>query len=191
MSSRSLLRFLFAPVLSLAAIVAVGCGGTIAQGPDSIDGDGGGDGASDAVDSGSIHHHDTGGVDSGFRDTFVEPDTYLDPGCPDAPLPPPENKCDPFVVPSPSCPKDEACMPFVTYPTVACEPERYGTTCYPAGTGTQGSACTGPGCAAGFVCVVSGAGNQCGKICKAGKIGACPDGLVCSPIDVPGYGVCL
>lgn len=185
--------FFAASTLSIVTILTLcqACGGSVAAGPDPADGESDADAIGDAFDTGSIHHRDTGAGETVTWDTHVEPDTYLDPGCPDAPLPPPENKCDPFESPSRTCPKGEACMPFVTYPTVACEPEVYGTTCYPAGTGTQGSPCSGGGCAGGFVCVVSGAGNQCGAICKAGAVGACAEGLVCSPIDVPGFGVCL
>ncbi len=82
----------------------------------------------------------------------------------------------------------------MTYPTAPCAAGGHGSVCTKAGTRKQGGPCgTGAGaeCAAGFVCVVSGAGNQCVQLCKPGSPGVCPDGLVCSPIDVPGFGGCL
>ncbi|MEO7095784.1 MAG: hypothetical protein ABI175_21170, partial [Polyangiales bacterium] len=114
-----------------------------------------------------------------------------DPGCPDAPMPPPDFSCDPYEVPSRTCPKGDACYPYVMPSTGPCDPEQYAAECFPEGSGTQGAPCDGGACAAGFVCVVSGAGNQCGAICHVGTPGACEDGYVCSPVDVPGIGVCL
>jgi hypothetical protein len=115
---------------------------------------------------------------------------YVDPLCPDAPAPPTQYKCDPLDSAS-SCPRGEACQLWVQYPTVPCEHETYGANCGPAGIGTQGTACSSQGCAADYVCIVSGAGNICARTCKPGKVGACPEGLVCVGVDVPGVGACV
>lgn len=179
---------LFLPFV-LAAGALVACGGSVTPDDDA-------DAPSDAfIDSGTdTRHHRDSEIDSAEDtafDTFVVHDTYVDPGCGDA-TPPPilAYDCDPFDKP-PKCPSGEACFPYVRPSDVPCGPETYGATCAAAGTGTQGTPCSEAECAAGFVCVVSGGGNVCAQLCKAGTPGACPDGLVCSPTDVPGYGVCL
>lgn len=118
-------------------------------------------------------------------------DGYVEPSCPDVEPEPPIVQCDPFSTPT-GCANGEACRPFVQYPQSECETEVYGAICVPAGTGRQGSPCGGgDGCAEGFVCVISGAGVQCVKLCRVDEIGSCEGGLVCEPIDVPGYGGCL
>lgn len=139
------------------------------------------------------HHHDGFVHDTAF-DTSVddtEPETWVDPGCPDAPAPKPSYACDPLKTPPGDCKAGEACYPYVEYPTSPCDHEHYYSACFPAGTGKQGDPCSSAECAAGFACVVSGAGNVCVKMCKPGDFGACPDGLVCEPTDVPGIGGCL
>ena len=73
-----------------------------------------------------------------------------------------------------------------------CGAETYGSLCYYAGTGTQSTPCESPDqCSAGYVCVASGAGNQCVQLCSLTEPGSCPDGMVCEAVDVPGYGGCL
>ncbi|MGZ3416816.1 MAG: hypothetical protein ACXWUG_10675 [Polyangiales bacterium] len=175
--------------LALGAFL-VGCGGTVI-GDDSFDGavDGSVDGADDTHVA-----HDTlrDGVvllDTGTMDT--EPEVYVDPGCPDAPAPKPDYKCDPLATPPGGCKPGQACFPYVVYPTEPCEHETYHAACFPAGSGKSGDPCSTTACAAGYACVVSGAGNVCVKMCVPGKTGACPDGLVCEPTDVPGVGGCL
>lgn len=118
---------------------------------------------------------------------------YVDPRCPDLPPEPPYFECDPLAPPPSGCAIGEACYPYVIYPQFECGQESYGAQCIVAGTGQQGSPC-GNGenhCAAGFVCVISGAGIQCVKLCALDRIGACAEGLVCEPIDVQGLGGCL
>ena len=177
-------------ILLLVAFVGA-CGGSVSADPDGITAeDTGGD--TRFVDTG-LRTRDSGldsRVDTG-RDTGVARDSFVDPGCPDASHPPPVFSCDPYEVPSRTCPKGEGCFPFVQPSTDPCVPEQYAAECFPVGPGHQGAPCSGTGCAAGFVCVVSGAGNQCGAICHVGTPGACADGFVCSPVDVPGIGVCL
>lgn len=130
------------------------------------------------------------------RDASTLPDgdpPFVEPTCPDTPRPPPTVECDAFAPQGASgCPKGQGCFPFVQYPDGACDSEQYGAMCAPAGTGTQGTACDGAtSCSAGFACVISGSGTQCVKLCELTKSGTCPDGFVCEPVDVPGYGACF
>jgi len=173
--------------VGLGTVLLIGCGGSThseldVQAPTTDAGDG------DAfVEAGDIDAsspiEDAGAPDA--RDVYVEP------SCPDIEPQPPLLQCDPFATPT-GCANGEACRPFVQYPQDECDTERYGAVCIPAGTGTQGSPCAnGDGCADGFVCVISGAGVQCVKLCKLDEIGSCEGGLVCEPIDVPGFGGCL
>lgn len=128
-------------------------------------------------------------VDAGSIDAFEE---YVDPGCPDAAPPSFNYECDPFAPPPGDCPEDHACYPYVSYPSEPCEAEVYGSYCLPGGTQTQGEFCSTPtDCAAGFVCVVSGSGNQCVRLCSLTDPTTCPDGQICEPIDVAGFGGCL
>lgn len=174
------------------AVGAAGCGGSVAPDPNGIGPDDAGDDTR-GIDTG-LRPRDSGvdgRVDTG-RDTGVVRDSFVDPGCPDVMPPPPVFACDPYEVPSKTCPKGEGCYPFVQPSTGPCDPEQYAADCFPVGTGHQGAPCgEATMCAAGFICVVSGAGNQCGAICHVGTPGACADGFVCSPVDVPGIGVCL
>ena len=178
-------------VPSIAVLLLAGCGGSVTVDPDGITPDDAGlDGHVDTGlrprDSGMDALRDTG------HDTAIVRDSFVDPGCPDTSPPPPHFSCDPYEVPSKTCPKGEGCFPFVQPSTGPCDPETYAAECFPVGDGRQGTPCDGGGmCAAGFICVVSGAGNQCGAICHVGTPGACADGFVCSPVDVPGIGVCL
>ena len=178
---------------TIACLFATGllgaCGGSVVVDPGIGPDDAGPDSHEDTGlrprDSGLDTLHDTG------RDTGIVRDSFVDPGCPDTSPPPPVFSCDPYEVPSKTCAKGEGCFPFVQPSTGPCEPETYAAECFPVGDGHQGAPCSGAECAAGFICVVSGAGNQCGAICHVGTPGACADGLVCSPVDVPGIGVCL
>lgn len=124
-----------------------------------------------------------------------DPDFGL-PDCADVEIPPepPVIECDALAEPASSgCGLHAACTPYVINAPVDCGQPSYGTACFPAGTGQQGSACGSTfGCRPGFMCVVSGAGRQCTKICEPESIGSCEDGLVCLPIDnLPGFGGCL
>lgn len=117
---------------------------------------------------------------------------YVDPMCPDSGPRPIDNRCD-VLDPVATCKPGTACYPVVFPPMEKCEAERYGSACLPPGTGTQGAPCGSgsQGCAAGYVCVITGGTTECAKACKLGQKGACGSGYVCEPIDVPGYAVCL
>lgn len=175
----------------MASLVA-GCGGSVSDEPLAY-----------FDDAGNII--ETGTVDAA-RDTFVPDtrvdasrdtgrdavfDTWIDPGCPDAPVPKPVFECDPLKPPPGDCPRGQGCYPYVDYPDDPCEHEIYRSTCIAAGTGKQGDPCSSSMCAAGFACVASGAGNVCVQMCSPSKPGGCPEGLVCHPTDVPSVGACL
>jgi len=122
----------------------------------------------------------------------TEPPPFLDPGCPPASERPSINQCDPLAGTS-GCPLGESCFPYVDYPTGPCEVERYGTLCLPAGPGTQGDSCSNQGCAADHICVSTGRGTQCARLCglDANAASVCAPGLLCLPIDIQGFGGCL
>jgi hypothetical protein len=126
-------------------------------------------------------------TDGGAR----EDATYTDPVCKDAGPAPPQNRCDAFQ--QTGCRSGEGCYPFVVYPSGPCEQERYGTNCSPAGSLATGQPCGGGGarCAPGNVCVITGSGTKCMHICRLGEANACPEGQICSPVDVAGYAACL
>ncbi|HSN99653.1 MAG TPA: hypothetical protein VLS89_15265 [Candidatus Nanopelagicales bacterium] len=165
-----------APALGLAA----GCGDTVVRvDPDE------GDGGDDRPDGGG------GGSSAGDagKDALQE---YVDPGCPDQPPPLYEFQCDPYDQFNGDCLIGEACYIYVQYPAEPCGQEIYGALCGPAGFGGQGDLCFGGfDCQAGFVCVVTGSGNQCVQLCSLTGEDGCPPGLVCEPIDVEGFGGCL
>ncbi len=118
---------------------------------------------------------------------------YTDPGCPDAGPPIAMFTCDPYNQNNGDCGPGEGCYIFSNPPETVCGQEVYGAECAAQGTGHQGAPC-GDGqqsCAAGFSCVVSGVGNQCVQLCELQGGTTCPDGLVCEPIDVKGFGGCL
>lgn len=177
---------------ALVLVSLVGCGGAISDEPLTLFDD-----AGNPIDTGALDS----GVDSFRPDTRVDVgrdsgrdavfDTWVDPGCPDAPAPPKDYRCDPLKPPPGDCPKNQACFPYVEYPTEPCGHEVYHTACFPAGPGKQGDPCSGGDCAAGHICVATGAGNVCVTMCSPTKPGGCPEGLVCSPTDVPGVGGCL
>jgi hypothetical protein len=162
------------PPRSLAFAALVACGGTID--PQYV-------ADTDAGDAGARSRTDDGGG-NGFHD----------PSCVDAGPPRTIRECD-IQDPVRSCEAvrpGTACYPVAIPPQASCEPETYGTACLPSGTGGQGTACGGQrNCAPGFVCLITGGDTQCAELCALGKKGACPTGLVCSPIDVPGFAACL
>ncbi|HVY44306.1 MAG TPA: hypothetical protein VHB21_00445 [Minicystis sp.] len=173
--------------LSLPAWVLVatapGCSNTIETSPGS-----GGQGGTlpDAAMSSS-----SSGLfpDAGVHDAFPD---YTDPGCPDAGMPKKDFKCNPYQQGNGDCPPGEGCYIAVQYPSMPCGQETYASFCGAIGPGVQGSPCGGPNdCGAGFVCVVSGSGDQCVQLCHLEGQDDCPEGLVCEPIDVEGFGGCL
>lgn len=187
-------RMTYRGLLLVLALSAAGCGGTVEGGTPPAGGSGGvagtaGSGGVGGLDAGPDA---TGGSDAGYDAAYDAPadvvSDYVDPGCPDAAPPPITQECDLFKKPT-TCLNGEACYPFVQYPSGPCQQEQYGTLCEPVGTGHQGDPCGGGDCAGGFVCVLTGAGNQCVQLCHLNK-NDCPSGLVCVPIDSDGYGGC-
>jgi hypothetical protein len=120
------------------------------------------------------------------------PAPFADPGCVPVSAPPARKECDPLASPS-GCPDGRSCFPFVDYPSSPCEVERFGTLCALAGPGTQGDSCDQQGCAADHICVSTGRGTQCVRLCAlaAGAPNVCPAGLLCLPVDIQGFGGCL
>jgi hypothetical protein len=96
-------------------------------------------------------------------------------------------ECDPFI--QSTCPLGLACYPIPPRASDNCHPGRYSTLCLPGGSGTQGTPCgDGTDCAGGFICVKSGQGDQCVKLCKTDEFNSCTDGRVCREVDVTGSG---
>jgi hypothetical protein len=173
------LALLSAPLPALGLVAGCNSNVTIADDPD---GEGGEAGARpDAPGTGG------GEADAG-KDAL---DEYVDPGCPDVD-PITDFRCDPYNQGSGDCAPGEGCFIFVDYPVEPCGQEIYGAFCVPAGPGAQGDPCGGGSdCQGGFVCVVTGSGNQCVELCALSGDDGCPPGLVCEPIDVDGFGGCL
>src|SRR5688572_9497395 len=121
-----------------------------------------------------------------------EPPPFEEPGCAPISSPPPRTECDPLAEDS-GCPDGESCFPFVDYPSGPCEVERYGTLCEPSGSGIQGDSCALEPCSAEHICVSTGRGTQCARLCAlnedSGEV--CAAGLLCLPIDIGGFGGCL
>jgi hypothetical protein len=112
---------------------------------------------------------------------------FREDACPDVFSPPPMIECDPFV--QSTCPLGLACYPIPPRASDNCHPGRYSTICLQGGTGTQGAPCgDGTDCAGGFICVKSGQGDQCVKLCKTDEFNSCTDGRVCREVDVTGSG---
>ena len=120
------------------------------------------------------------------------PPPFKEPGCPPVGELPDINDCDPLASPS-GCPSGQSCFPFVTYPSGPCEVERFGAMCDSAGPGTQGESCSEEACAAEHICVSTGRGTQCVRLCGFAPDvpSVCAPGLLCLPIDIEGFGGCL
>jgi hypothetical protein len=174
----------FALPLVTAGMVASGCGPSVQTVPPSVGGGGFGGWTTTSSTTHTIPPWWDGGQDA-------LPD-YEDPGCPDAGPPVQQFECDPFHQNDGSCPPGEGCYIFVLYPSEPCGQETYGAQCQAVGIGTQGTGCNGfQDCAAGYCCVVSGAGNQCVQLCPLTGASGCPEGFTCEAIDVEGFGGCL
>lgn len=121
-----------------------------------------------------------------------EPPPFEEPGCPPTTSPPPVRECDPLEQVS-GCPDGQSCFPFVDYPSGPCEVERFGTFCALSGSGTQGDSCAAEPCAAEHICVSTGRGTQCARLCALSDDSrdVCAPGLLCLPIDIEGFGGCL
>ena len=166
----------------LIGALGAGCGNSVVEtDADASDGAGG---QGNTPSSGAGVYNPDGG-----RDALPD---YVDPGCPDAAPPPTMFTCDPYNQNSGDCPVGQGCFIYVKYPTQPCQQEVYGASCAPQGVGHQGDECANAQqCAGGFVCVVSGSGDQCVQLCPLMGAESCPSGLVCEPIDVEGFGGCL
>ncbi len=169
-----------------AGSIGAGCGTdvVIMQEPPS---GAGGDGGFVFLDGGGGTNQPVGGglPDGGLPD-------YVDPGCENQPPPIQDFSCDPYAQGNGDCGPGEGCYIFVDYPSVPCGQEVYGSYCALAGTGQQGAACGGgQDCAPSHVCVITGSGTQCVQLCQLSGPDGCPQGLVCEPIDVDGFGGCL
>jgi hypothetical protein len=138
-----------------------------------------------------VGHNPDGGSDSEIP-LDAMPD-YVDPGCPDAGPAVMMFTCDPYNQHNGDCPGNEGCYIFSNPPQTLCGKTVYGSECAPQGPGKQGAPCgNGPTeCSAGFACVITGSGDQCVLLCELQGGAGCPDGLVCEPIDVQGFGGCL
>ena len=172
-------------------VFIVGCGGTTKRGLD------------DEVDADTVTSTSTTGVGgSGMPD--AEPDAgpdaamdvvsdYVDPGCPDAAPPEPVIECQPLAVPD-GCAPGLSCYPYIQRPDGdGCGFEQYGARCLEPGLVAPGERCGGEfgWCAAGALCVVGSLpGARCLQLCDPFGPNTCPNGLICAPVDVEGYGVC-
>jgi hypothetical protein len=121
-----------------------------------------------------------------------EPPPFIDPGCPPVMAAPADNECDPLASDA-TCPVGQSCFPYVLYPSRPCEVEQYGARCQPVGPGGQGDPCSRQGCAAEHICISTGRGTQCARLCSfsAEAPDVCAPGLLCLPIDIEGFGGCL
>jgi hypothetical protein len=171
----------------ITGLIASGCGSNVEIGPSGQAGNGAGGGEPSSSSSSAGGN----GLDAGHHDAF---DDYEDPGCPDAGPPLQQFECDPFKQNNGDCGPGNGCYITVTYPTEQCGQETYGSVCLPEGPGGQDDPCNGAqDCKAGFACVVAGIGQpQCIRLCHlTGPSSDCPQGLLCEPIDVEGFGGCL
>jgi len=178
-------------VAAVCLLVAYGCGGQAGADLSRRSGAVPSPTASGAADAGVPTAHPSAPPPSELQST-PEPAPFEDPGCPPVAAPPIKDECDPLAGAS-SCPVGQSCFPFVRYPTGPCEVEQYGTTCLPSGPGTQGDSCANQACAAEHICISTGRGTQCARICSfaEGAPDVCAAGLLCLPIDIEGFGGCL
>ena len=121
------------------------------------------------------------------RDAAEEPPVFIDDICIDAGRLPPSLICDPFA-PS-SCPAGKGCYAVPPRAAGPCQPGRYATICAEEGSGVHGSHCNDTTeCRGSFVCVKSGIGNHCAKLCKVSEFDSCAEGRVCRVLDLSGSG---
>ena len=115
------------------------------------------------------------------------PPVFIDDICIDAARPPPSLVCDPFA-PLP-CPAGRGCYAVPPRASGSCQPGTYGTICATEGKGQQGSPCNDTTeCIGSHVCVKSGLGNHCAKLCRVSELGSCAEGRVCRVLDLSGSG---
>ena len=115
------------------------------------------------------------------------PPVFIDDICIEAGKIPPTLACDPFT--PASCPAGKGCYAVPPRASGSCEPGSYGTICATEGKGAQGAPCNDTTeCLSGHVCVKSGLGNHCSKLCKVSELGSCGGGRVCRVLDLSGSG---
>lgn len=182
-------RFWAASVLC-SVFALLHCGGSVVIAPES-----GGAAGLSGVAGRSGHAGSAGAAPggSGGQSGDAGFDVYVDPGCPKLGPPVRSNECDVFAL-TPSCPVGQGCFPFVDHPFGAgCDAQTFGSRCRPAGLGRQGETCDAgdTSCAPGFACVVGAQpGKRCVQLCPINGPKVCAAGLICSELDVEGYGVC-
>jgi hypothetical protein len=176
---------------ALAAIALASCGGIADQAPTGGDAGRHRDAGRDAAMPDRIDAGNDAGPDGADADSALP--VYVEDACPPSTPDPPSYECDPFSANTAQCAKGYGCYPVPPAGNDPCHPGSWGTKCQAAGTGTQGTSCNGSRlfCASGYVCVKSGAGDQCVKLCRLQQLEPCTDGLVCNPLDVIGFGGCL
>jgi hypothetical protein len=191
MISGLLQRIPGAALAALMALAVSNCGGIADEIPSSEDAGRRRDAARDTnapdrAEAGDAASHDGSDADGALP-------VYVEDACPPSVPDPPDYECDPFGTDAGQCQPGYGCYPYPPQGTDPCNPGSWGARCQTAGTGTQGASCNGSRsyCAGGYVCVKSGAGDQCVKLCRIQQLEPCADGLVCNPLDVFGFGGCL
>lgn len=117
--------------------------------------------------------------------------TYVDPGCPNTPVPETYEECSPLGSGS-ECGDTMGCYPVTEYPSAPCEPEIFQMLCLPSGNRGQWESCESiTDCIAGHTCVVTGNGTMCLKMCDPEGASSCPTGLFCDGVDLQGIGICF
>ena len=174
--------------MMMFAAVASGCGGTVNGGETGVGSNGAGPNG-----GGSGYGGDSGAGANGSGGYGARPDAasdarYTDPTCAPAVKVQGVRECDVFTDQA-NCGAGSKCAPYVTY-AMDCQTEEIGTRCVGAGTGVQGDDCANDVCAPGFVCVSSGVGLECARLCRNSQIDDCPPGLICGELDVDGFFVC-
>ena len=175
--------------LGIVSVSIAACGKLAGQGDDDDDLIGDDDLPNKRPDGGRADSGRPGKKPDASRPDADEENPYVEPECPNPPDPIYEFNCDPIAQ---DCAPDEACMGYVQYPSSRCDAEAYVTFCVPAGSGRQGDSCGGDGeCAAGFWCLITGAGTTCAQTCDLAALDPCPDGRICVSTDLNGVGACL
>lgn len=172
-------------------VLAVGCGGHTRRGGDDDAGSDGGGGTTSVGGSSGLPDAEPDAEPDADASMDVVSD-YVDPGCPDAMPPPPDIECDPLGTPT-GCDEGLACYPYVDRPDGDCGFEQFGAHCLEPGSIGPGERCGSEfgWCGAGLLCVVGALpGARCLTLCDPHGPETCTGGLICSPVDIEGYGVC-